>query len=612
MDKQLQQLKRSIALTWFSLKYIFCQTPLLSVANVFFDVCFSCLPLANLWIVKKIIDSLVQGTGSQPSVAVDTQSSITSYIVLYIGITIFSQVLTALGSLISEALQERLAAQSEISLLEKINTLGDLSYFEIPDFHNQLRNAQEGAGQRFFSVLSMLSGILRSILTLSISAVLLAQIDWLLGGLVIFGLVPNSIYSYWSAKNRASVFRSRAEESRSLRYYHQVLTSPDTAKEVRIFGLGNFFLNKYRQVFQNAYRRMSTFRKQASLIGAIAAFFSAGVSGTVFIWLCYQARNGAITVGNAVMYIGLIPQISTALGQLINCAIHTYANSFYLGHFFDFLDLPPSPSELPPEKAVRISLPFQAGYELQNVSFRYPGSSQYTLQDISLCIPPKQTVALVGRNGAGKSTLIKLLLRLYDPTDGEIQLNHIPLQNYRLNELRRQQAVVFQDFARFSLSARENIALGDISQEHKDSWLREAARKAQADGFIDNLPQGYDTMLGKQFSKGTELSGGQWQRIALARAFARDPAIIILDEPTSAMDPESEYELYQYFHNLISDNIGIIVSHRFSTIQMANLIIVIDKGRIVESGTHRDLLRANGLYSHLFLMQASSYIQLRS
>ena len=244
LDKQLQQLKKSIALTWYSLKYLFCQAPLLSAANVFFDICFSCLPLVNLWIVKQIIDNLIQGADSQLSISADTTSSITVYIVLYIGITIFSQVLTTVGSLVSEALQERLAAQSEMSLLEKINTLGDLSYFEIPDFHNQLRNAQEGTGQRFFSVLSMFSGILRSILTLSVSAMLLAQIDWLLGGLVILGLVPSSVYRYWSAKNRASVFQSRAEESRFLRYYHQVLTSPDTAKEVRIFDLGSFFLNR--------------------------------------------------------------------------------------------------------------------------------------------------------------------------------------------------------------------------------------------------------------------------------------------------------------------------------------------------------------------------------
>ena len=590
-----------------SVSYVFSAVRGLAVSSLFLDIAHALLPLVQLWTLKEIIDLLYTVSGASSGGGVE---SLTWFIGLYVGLLILEQTITAASSLVKDAMRDRLAAFSEITLLEKVNSFPDLTYFENPVFHDKLRNARDGAGRRFFSVVDMFSGVFRSILTLTGSLVLLSNLHWSLGLIAITGLVPYASYGYWSAKWRASVFRSNAEDSRFLRYYADVLTGSESAKEIRVFSLGEMILGKYRAVFQRAYGKMQSFRKRSGYLGTGAAAISGGAAGAAFAWLCWQAYEGGATVGDTVMYIGILPRVSTALGGLINCALHMYQNDLYLQHFFSFLRIPvrqvdgiePQPSPAVAEG--------KWGFELRNVSFLYPGASRCALTSISCEIPAGLTTAIVGRNGAGKTTLAKLLLRLYDPSQGIVSMNGVPLQNYDMEEFRNRSSAVFQNYSRLCLTVRENI-LGD-REPRDDNKIAEYARMAVADQFISKFPGGYDTMLGKQFKGGVELSGGEWQKIALARAFAKEPDFLIMDEPTSAIDPEAEHALFSHFRSLAVGKTAIIITHRLSSVQMADRIIVLDAGQVKEIGTHEELLLRRGLYHRLYTLQAAAYARSQS
>ena len=384
-----------------------------------------------------------------------------------------------------------------------------------------------------------------------------------------------------------------------------LLTGGIHAKEVRLFGLGDLFAARFRDLRRLLRRERLGFAfKQAqsefaTQAGATIAIFAS------FGYIAYRTLQGGMTLGDLVMYYQAFQRGQGYLRELLSGLAGLYEDNLFLTHFYEFLDL--KPKVLEPRSPVKVPWPMEQGIAFEKVGFHYPGCQDSVLKDISLTVPPGQVVALVGANGSGKTTLVKLLCRLYDPTEGRILIDGVDLRRFRTTALRREIGIIFQDYTHYQMTARENIWVGDVQLPLDDEKIRTAAKYSGADAVFEGLPQGYDTLLGKQFENGVELSIGQWQKVALARALLRDAQVLVLDEPTSAMDPKAEYEVFSNFQQQLQGRSAILISHRFSTVRMADRIYVLDGGRIIESGGHEELLKSRGTYAQLFEMQARNY-----
>ncbi|MGQ0601207.1 MAG: ABC transporter ATP-binding protein, partial [Anaerolineales bacterium] len=397
----------------------------------------------------------------------------------------------------------------------------------------------------------------------------------------------------------------RAPEARRLQYLEYLLTDYDAVKEVKLFNLGEPLLGRYADLFWKFLREDQAIARKRSLAslgwGLLATLSYYGA----YAWIVWRAVEGGITLGDMTMYLGISRSSQGMFEAIFYGLSDLYENGLFMSNLFAFLELESqmtiAANPLPAPRAIH------HGVEFRNVSFKYEGHDEYALRDVNLTIRPGEKIALVGRNGAGKTTLIKLLTRLYDPTEGQILLDGVDLRDYDLRELRQRIGVIFQDFVRYHLAASENVGFGQIEALEDRTRIVGAAQKSGADTVIAALPEGYETMLGRWWSKGRDLSGGEWQKIALARAFMRDCEVIVLDEPTAALDAENEMRVFQQFRELIEDRMAVLISHRFSTVRMADQIYVIEEGRITESGPHADLLALGGTYARLFTLQAESY-----
>jgi ATP-binding cassette subfamily B protein len=388
-------------------------------------------------------------------------------------------------------------------------------------------------------------------------------------------------------------------------YLEHLLTVDSSAKEVKLFGLGEPLLKRYQELFWKFYDEDTGLARRRSIISLLWGIFASLTYYGAYAWIVFQTLARAITIGDMTFYLTLFRQSQQTFQGLFFNTGQLYESGLFLDNLFGFLNIIP---QMPnPGTARKVNRPIQQGIEFRNVSFRYPDRQEWALHNINLLIRPGEKIALVGANGAGKTTLIKLLTRLYDPTEGQILLDGIDLREYDLNDLRDSIGVIFQDFVRFQLSARENIGFGQIKDLEDEARILAAAERGGADEVIERLPQQYDTVLGRWFEKGAELSGGQWQKIALGRAFMRDSEVLVLDEPTSALDAEREYEIFQRFRELTAGRIALLISHRFSTVRMADRIVVIENGELSEVGTHHELLLLDGTYARLFNLQAEGY-----
>jgi ATP-binding cassette, subfamily B, bacterial len=454
-------------------------------------------------------------------------------------------------------------------------------------------------------MVTQLFGLLRSTVTLVSVIGVLASLSWWLVLLVVAVSVPSFIYQAKYSGQFFSLLTGRAPDQRRLNYLSYLLTTDSPVKELRIFGLHGTLLERYRQIFAKFYKenRDLTVRRTSSqfALGALGTV----VSGLTYIYVVLEVIAGRITVGGLTLYYQAFQQSQTQVSNILSGIGSTYENSLFLSNLFSFLafapELPVRPDPLP------VPNPIREGIVLDHVSFRYPGTEKWVLEDISFAIRPGETVALVGANGAGKTTLVKLLTRLYDPTEGSITIDGIDLRDFDPGELRSHAGVIFQDYVKYQLSAGENIGFGRIEAIEDTGRIERSAIEAGADAVINALPQGYDTPLGRWFQDGQELSIGQWQKVALARAFMRDADLLILDEPTSSLDVRSEYEVFQAFDELTAAKMAVLISHRFSTVRMAGRIVVIEDGRVIENGTHDELILRGGRYYELFDMQAASY-----
>jgi len=500
-------------------------------------------------------------------------------------------------------LRAQLGQRVNVMILEKALTL-ELQHFEDSEFYDKLTRARREASTRPLSLVMRTFYLVQNAVSLVSYGTLLARFSpWAVAVLLLAGL-PAFIAEAKFSGDAFRLFRWRSPETRMQIYLETVLAREDHAKEVKLFGLGARLLERYREIFRRLYRedRALTIRRDLWGFG-LGLIGSAALYGA-YAWIAVSAVRQLVTLGQMTMYVALFRQGQAAVSAMLGAIGGMYEDNLYLSTLYEYLE---TEVAAPAGTALRGPQP-QDGVRFEDVSFTYPGAEAPALEHITLHLKPGTSLALVGENGSGKTTLIKLLTRLYAPGAGRILLDGRDLQEWDERALRERIGVIFQDFARYQMLVGENVGAGDERYFEDEQRWRDAASKGRASAFIETLPQGYQTQLGKWFKDGRELSGGQWQKVALSRAFMRSRAdILVLDEPTAAMDAQAEAEVFEHFRQLARERITILISHRFSTVRMADQILVLNAGHVVERGSHEELMRANGRYAHLFTLQARGY-----
>ncbi|MEE8496441.1 MAG: ABC transporter ATP-binding protein, partial [Xanthomonadales bacterium] len=490
-----------------------------------------------------------------------------------------------------------------VIILEKALAL-ELAQFEDAEFYDKLTRARREASSRPLSLVKRTFGLVQNLVSLLSYGVLLAQFSpWAVAVLLIAGLPAFFAETTFSGE-AFRLFRWRSPETRMQLYLETVLAREDNVKEVKLFGLGPLLLDRYRDIFHRLYKADRTLAIRRDGWGFVLGLIGTLALYGAYAWIAVAAVGSHITLGQMTMYLMLFRQGQSAVAAILSAIGGMYEDNLYLSTLYEFLETPVAATG-----ANKLCGPLpDDGIRFEGVSFTYPGASQGALMDIDLHIQPGESLALVGENGSGKTTLIKLLTRLYRPNQGRILLDGMDLNDWQESALRQRIGVIFQDFSRYQFLVGENIGVGDVRHFEDEERWREAAGKGMADAIIEGLPAGYNTQLGKWFKDGQELSGGEWQKIALSRAFMRVEAdILVLDEPTASMDAAAEAKIFEHFRKLTQKRIAILISHRFSTVRMARQIIVIENGRIIERGSHKDLIKLDGHYARLFSLQAAGY-----
>jgi len=591
----LEQLPRALALVWEADRRNAVVTALLTLVQ-------AVLPASMAWIGKLIIDAVV---GSARAPSDESRRLVMQYVAWELGLALLVLVTSRLQTLTRELLRARLGNLLNERLLQKSLTL-ELRHFEDSETYDVMQNARREASTRPLSLALAAVNVVRQTVTLASFAVLLWSISWWSTLLLLVAALP-AFFAETKLSGEAFKLSSwRAPEGRRLNYLEWILTRDSTVKEVKLFGLGPLVLGRYRALFAKFLQEDRRLANKRLLWGAGLGAVSLAAFYVCFVVVAGRAANGLVSVGDLTLSIAVFRQGQGAFEAVLGAIAGMYEDALFLSNLDAFFALPTN-AEKPRAAPVRLP-PGPLTLELDHVTFRYPGKSQDALTDVTLTVGAGEKLALVGENGAGKSTLIKLLMRLYEPTSGSIRLGGIDLRDLDVDELRARFGAVFQDFVRYQFSAGENVGLGEPAKLEDRAAIVRASEAGGAKAVIEALPAGYDTTLGGWFEKGHELSGGQWQKLAVSRAFMREGAeLLILDEPTAAIDAEAEVALFERFRALAAQRSAIIISHRFSTVRMADRIAVLEGGRLVELGTHDELLAANGRYAHLFTLQAKAY-----
>lgn len=572
----------------------------LTLLQVGLIVVSSLVPLATLYLMKEIVDAVAGALAGGPR----DPAGFTLLVALAGGVAVLGVGLRLLSGLVSEAQGLRLGDQVQ-EVLHAKSVEVDLEYYESAEYQDTLHRAQLEAPFRPARIVTACAQVGQGGLSLLAVIGLLLSFHWLLVAALLGAALPGLVVKVRYSSRLFRWMRRQAALQRMTRYLNTLLTSIESAKEIRLFGLGPVLRGRHRALRQEANReklRLATRRTAADLLAqgvAVAAVF-----GAMFV-IARRAFAGQLSVGDMVMYFGAFQRAQDFFRDLLAGLAALYEDNLFLTDFKRFLEL--KPRVMDPVAPRTFPRPLREGIEFDHVSFRYPGTTAEVLSDVSFRIRPGEHVALVGENGSGKTTLIKLLCRLYDPVSGAIRLDGTDIRELRLSELRAELAVVFQDYARYQLTVRDNIWVGNVALPTDSPRIAEAARRTGADPIIRALPHGYDTVLGRQFDQGAELSIGEWQKLALARAFLRESQVIILDEPTAALDPAAEAEVFDQFHELAKGRTAIVISHRLSTVRRMDRILVLVDGRLVEIGPHEELVERAGVYARLFETQARPY-----
>jgi len=593
-------LPRVLRLVWSTSEVLTILLGLLNLAQGF-------VPAISVTITALVIDSVVK------AISIHSTSPIWLPIGLQLGITLLSSLLSNLSNIVQQLLQEQVSNRVQLEILKKANTL-DLAFFENPEFYDKMRQAANQSSYQPVSMISQTFGLGQTVVTLVSLIFLLVHLAWWLAIVAIIVPIPAFFSSTRYGWRGYQLMRRQSPERRLMAYFVTLMTTDTYNKEVKLFNLGDFFIGKFWDLATRLYKQDKKLLLRRYNINFVWTGLTVVSNTAIYLYVALQAVAGRITLGGLTLYTQTAVQVGQNFQSLLNGISSTYENTLYVNTLFDFLEYQPGIVSPPNPQPVELPRKVEGlDIEFRDVSFTYPGKDPEThaaLKHASFIIHAGEAVALVGRNGAGKTTLVKLLTRLYDPDEGEILIGGHNIKEYDLKELREQVGVIFQDYVNYYMTAQENIGVGRIEQIEQRDLVVSAARKSGASAVIEKLPNGYDTMLGRWFKDlkdSTQLSGGEWQKIALARAFMRDARILVLDEPTSALDAQAEYEVFTKFRELTKGKTAVFISHRFSTVRLADRIFVIENGCIIESGSHEELIALDGRYAQLFNLQAEAY-----
>lgn len=581
------------------LRMVWETSPALSVAVIALRLIAAVLPVAMLWISKLIIDHVVAAVSGKGG---DTQN-IWWLLGAEVGLAILSDGLSRGITLCDSLLGDRFTNHVNLRLMAHATEL-DLVSFEDPVFYDKMERARRQTTSRL-GMLASLAGMAQQLITLlSLSAGIVAFSPWLLL-LLIAAVIPPFLGETRFAMLAYSLLFQWTPERRELDYLRMLGASNSSAKEVKIFGLGDYLTARAGTLFDRFYDENRRLALKRAVTGTLLNVLPTSGYYAAYAYILYRALSGTLTVGDLTFLTGAFARSRALIEQIFASFSGIAEQALFVEDLFDFFRTQPSIASDP--NALPAPRPIRSGYEFRDVSFAYPGSSKLVVDKASFRIDAGERIALVGENGAGKTTLVKLLARLYDPTSGAIFLDGVDLREYNVDDLRKEVGVIFQDYMRYDMRVVENIGFGRIEALDDEPRIRQAAAKAYADSVVGSLPRGFDQMLGRRFEGGVDLSGGQWQKIALARAYMRDAQVLILDEPTATLDARAEYEVFLRFAELTRGRMAVLISHRFSTVRMADRILVLEHGRILEQGSHQQLVALGGRYAELFELQAAGY-----
>ena len=559
----------------------------------------SLLPPALFWVSKLIIDTIFRILTTHQAAGARLWWLVAAEFALAVATGVLGRVIDYLDALLAGKYMHHIS----VRVMEHAASL-DLTAYEDPAFYDRLERARVQATDRLYMIQAMGRLVQQVITTISLSVTIMVFSPWLLLLLVV-GVIPAFVgETHFAFLGYAKNFR-QTPIRRQLDYLRILGGSKEAAKELKLFGLRDFLTNRFKGLSTQVYREDIALARRKVTAGSVLSAIGTAGYYTAYVFAVWKTITGVFSFGTLTLLANAIREASSNLQQTFSTLSTIADQALFLTDLIAFFEMRPMIESK--AGALPAPRPIRRGFEFISVSFRYPGSPRMVLKDLNLHLHPGERVALIGENGEGKTTIVKLLTRLYDPVEGQILLDGVDLREYNLEDLYREIGVIFQDYMRYEMTARENIAVGRIEEIANLALLRQSARKSMADEVVDKLPSGYEQMLGRRFDGGVDLSGGEWQKVALARAYLRDAQVLILDEPTAALDARSEYEVFQRFAELTSGKMALFISHRFSTVRMADRIIVLEKGRIAEDGDHDALTQLGGRYAEMFELQAATY-----
>jgi ATP-binding cassette subfamily B protein len=581
------------------LKIVWESGPSVVIFGLISRIFSSLLPVLLLWITKLIIDGIVYAVANHQSV----QPRFWWLVAAEFTLAVLNSFLARTIDYSDSLLADKYTRYVSIRVLEHASNL-DLLAYEDPVYYDRLERARVQATDRLVMIQAVGRLVQQVITTITLSVSIMFFSPWLML-LLIVGVVPAFLgESHFAFLGYAKNFR-QTPVRRQLDYLRVLGGSKEAAKELKLFGLRKFLIERFTTLSDEIYAENIGLSRRKLIAGSLLSMVGTMGYYSAYVFVIWRTVNGQLSIGTLTFLAGAIQQASSNIQQIFSTIAAIGDQALFLTDLLAFFNMQPTIRSKP--NALPAPRPIKQGIEFRNVSFSYPGNSRLILDHINFHVHPTERLALIGENGQGKTTIVKLITRLYDPSDGQILLDGVDLREYDLEDLHREMGVIFQDFMRYEMTAAENIAVGRVEELSNPELLRAAAQKSMADATIARLPRGYDQMLGRRFENGVDISGGEWQKVALARAYLRNAQILILDEPTAALDARSEFEVFQRFAELTAGKMALFISHRFSTVRSADRIIVLENGKIAEEGSHDQLSRLGGRYAEMFEMQASSY-----